>query len=60
MSKPPKKRGGKRLGAGRKPTGKNTRTHSVSMPETLWKTVDANRGSDPRGLYIARVMGLVK
>ncbi len=60
MSKPQKKRGGKRAGAGRKPTGKKTRTHSVSMPEKLWQAVDENRGSDPRGLYIARVMGLVK
>jgi hypothetical protein len=57
---PAKKRGGKRPGSGRKPTGPKTLTRSLSLPAQVWQALDAKRGTDPRGVYVARAMGLLK
>ena len=50
--KPPT-HGGKRANAGRKPTGKNTVSRSVSMPARTWAALDDARGAQPRGIFIA-------
>ena len=50
--------GGKRKNAGRKPTGKRTVTRSISMPPEAWQRLDTQRGSIPRGKWIAAKLGL--
>ena len=49
-------RGGSRKGAGRKPTGKNTVTRSVSMPAPVWDELDRQRGAESRGKFIERIL----
>jgi len=49
-------RGGARKGAGRKPgsgKGRTVETRSVSMPPELWDRLDAIRGEQSRGEWIA-------
>lgn len=55
-----KTHGGKRTGAGR-PKGSTNATHktdtavtrSVSMPASVWDKIDAARGTQSRGKYLA-------
>lgn len=54
--KPQKTHGGKRPGSGRKPTGSKTLTRSLSMPPETWEELDARRGSQPRGKFVASLM----
>ena len=48
-----KNHGGKRLGAGRKATGRISKTKSISMPIKSWEKLEAVRGQKSRGLFIA-------
>ncbi len=57
--KPKPTHGGKRPGSGRKPTGKPPAvTRSVSMPEVAWNVLDAARGEQSRGGFIAKKLNL--
>lgn len=63
MSKSPQdKRGGKRPGAGRpkgvrnqhrRPEDDLTVTRSISMPRRIWDRIDAMRGDQSRGKWLA-------
>jgi hypothetical protein len=50
---PPRKRA---PGGGRKPTGKTVVTRSVSMPPAEWDRLDRLRGTDSRGVFIAKIL----
>ena len=56
--KPKPTHGGARANAGRKPTGKTTVSRTVSMPARTWAALDAARGAQPRGIFIAAKLGL--
>lgn len=50
------KAGARQSGAGRKP--KNHVSKVVHMPENIWQAIDDNRGTTPRGEFIAHAMSL--
>lgn len=50
---PPRKRA---PGGGRKPTGKTVVTWSVSTPPEILARLDRLRGTDSRGVFIARIL----
>jgi hypothetical protein len=56
--KPKPTHGGKRANAGRKATGTTAIVRSVSMPRETWNALDAARGGQPRGVFIAAKLGL--
>jgi hypothetical protein len=59
MKSSTEKRGGKRPGSGRpkgSTRGRNTVTCSISMPPDVWRRLDAQRGSVPRGKFIASLL----
>jgi len=58
MKPKPPTHGGKRANAGRKATGATTVSRSVSMPVRTWAALDAARGLQPRGVFIAAKLGL--
>lgn len=46
-------RGGSRPNAGRKPTGKNTVTKSISLVPEMWEKLDKMRGEQTRSAWIS-------
>jgi len=47
-----KSHGGKRLGSGRKPTGRKSESKSISLLKEQWDKVDKLRGVTSRGKWI--------
>jgi len=50
---PKVKRGGKREGSGRKPKESAVITSSITLPPELWERLDALRGDQSRGAFLA-------
>jgi len=51
-----KNHGGKRTGAGRKATGRNASTRSITLPNPLWNHIDSARGELSASNFIKEKM----
>lgn len=60
MTNQTKQRGGKRLGSGRKPTGRTRKAVTVNFPPVLLKRIDNVRGNTNRSAYIASKLNQLK
>jgi hypothetical protein len=49
-------RGGKREGAGRKPSGTRTQTRSINLTPETWKKLDWLRGDISRSKFISHII----